>query len=150
MPLFAGSRVYGEMWPSIIEKAWAKMYGDYHAMGNAGRIHESFQHLSDDTGDRYYMQDKGYTATNEKGQKFWARMKRWNAKNYMVFTGSLNTSWVEGQHLFTLIGVYDLTIDGKKQQWIRLRNPWGRTDWDGTQGINQAMYSEANLKKVRA
>lgn len=36
VPVYAKSRIYGEIWPEIAEKVWAKVYGSYAAMGNGG------------------------------------------------------------------------------------------------------------------
>lgn len=34
-------------------------------------------------------------------------------------------------HTFSLIWAKELTVNGKKMKWLRIRNPWGhKTDWE--------------------
>lgn len=67
-PVYAKSSYYGEIWPMIAEKAWAKLVGTYKATagGNAKWV---LDHLTDDAVER--IDYKGSTHTNAKGLAHW-------------------------------------------------------------------------------
>lgn len=48
-PVFAQSRILGELWPMIAEKAWAKLIGSYEAI-SGGEPQSVTQYLTDDPG----------------------------------------------------------------------------------------------------
>jgi hypothetical protein len=46
-PLYASSRIAGEIWPMIFEKAWAKLLGSYAAT-EGGNTMWTMLHMSND------------------------------------------------------------------------------------------------------
>jgi hypothetical protein len=46
-PVYASSMHYGEIWPMLYEKAWAKLVGSYHAI-EYGTSRWTLQHMTND------------------------------------------------------------------------------------------------------
>jgi len=58
-------------------------------------------------------------------------MLNWYKQQYLVFTGTDNYSWTKN-HAYSFIWAKELTVNGKKMKWVKIRNPWGSHDWSGT------------------
>jgi len=46
-------------------------------------------------------------------------------------------------HTFSFVWSKELTVNGKKQKWVKIRNPWGTTDWTKkkfTWGLDKSVY----------
>lgn len=86
-PVFAGSRIEGEVWPAILEKAWAKLIGTYGAI-EGGNNWWVLTHLTNDPTERVIMRNQGYDGVNAKSQALWQKLKRWSEKEFLMFTGS--------------------------------------------------------------
>jgi len=60
---------YGEIWPMIMEKAWAKLVGSYGAIESGTNLW-TMEHLTNDPVEHINLR-QGYTATNSKGLALW-------------------------------------------------------------------------------
>jgi len=74
-PVYAQSMHYGEIWPMIMEKAWAKLVGSYSAI-EGGNSSWTMEHLTNDPIERFNLR-AGYTATNSKGKELWDNIIGW-------------------------------------------------------------------------
>lgn len=74
-PVYAKSRVDGELWPMLAEKAWAKINGSYAAIGNGGQNSMVMDYLSDDP--YRYFRLQGYQTDNDQGKNLWGDLKRY-------------------------------------------------------------------------
>ena len=75
-----------EIWPMIIEKAYAKMYGSYPNI-EGGLVDASFVDLTNGAPDRYDLTDAKVKKMNMDGT-FWEKLKYWNSKDYLMGAGS--------------------------------------------------------------
>jgi len=66
---------YGEIWPMIMEKAWAKLVGSYSAI-EGGNPSWTMEHLTNDPIENFNLRS-GYTSTNSKGKALWKNIMRW-------------------------------------------------------------------------
>lgn len=117
----------------IAEKAWAKIHGTYALIGKGGSMSAVFQALSDDPVKRIRLREPNgghynFLHNNAKGDKLWADMVKWTAKEYVMFFGTDDLSWVKG-HAYAIVWAREYTIDGVKSRWIQARNPWGSNKW---------------------
>lgn len=126
-PCFATCRD-GEIWVSILEKAWAKLHGTYartegglpcfaanHVMGVPS---ESFPH-----------------AAVEGTDDFYDMLKSADERNFTMMAASRgqgenrNSEGVISGHAYSLISIKEFTHQGKLIRLLRLRNPWGQGEW---------------------
>jgi len=134
-PVYASSMHEGEIWPMIMEKAWAKLVGSYEAI-EGGSNWWTMTQMTNDPVERvmfrdFESNDLGYTSENEKGLALWEKLKFWNAKEYMMFTGTDKKSYIKN-HAFTLLQAVELDMAGTPTKMLQLRNPWkGDDGWTG-------------------
>lgn len=120
----------GEIWPMIMEKAWAKLVGSYAAI-EAGSNWWTMIHMTNDPVERVILRNEGYTGSNAKGLALWENVKNWSDKEYMMFTGSDSVSYITN-HAFALLKATVLTINSAPVKMIQMRNPWkGDDGWKG-------------------
>lgn len=105
-------------------------------------------HLTQNPTEIISIHEKGYTTDNAKGKWLWNAMLDWTKRDYLIFLGTGSFSWVHG-HAYTIIGAYDLTINGTKQQWIRVRNPWGKTDWTAETSQDPTAYKKNHPEVIK-
>lgn len=139
-PAYARSSHYGEIWPMIAEKAWSKLVGTYKATagGNAKWV---LDHLTDDPVERIPL-NKGITHTNAKGLAVWNKLKDWSDRNYLLFTGTTDNSYVK-LHAYTILAAFEQKVSGKMEKLVTLRNPWGSTRWTEKFAANKTVYKAA-------
>jgi len=141
-PYFAKSSYYGEIWPMIAEKAWAKLVGTYKstAGGNATWV---LRHVTDDPVQSLKLTEAaGVTASNAKGLAAWKLLKEWSARNYLLFTGTSTNSHVR-DHAYTILAAFELNVNGKDVKCVTLRNPWGTTSWTEKFAADKTTYLAA-------
>ena len=128
-PAFATCRD-GELWVSLLEKAWAKLHGTYarteaglpcfaasHVMGVPS---ESFSH-----------------AAIESIDDFFDMLKSADARNFTMMAAShgqgenRNDEGVISGHAYSLISIHEFQLKGKEVNLLKLRNPWGSGEWQG-------------------
>jgi len=126
MPTYAHSAVYGEIWPMIAEKAWAKLTGSYGGM-NAGMMDWVLAHVTNDPIVKTKL-NSDYTVGNTAGKELWAQIKAYSDKEYLMFTGTSSSSWVGG-HAYTLLEAKEMSINGVTEKLVKMRNPWGSSKW---------------------
>lgn len=147
VPKYAHSAHYGEIWPMIAEKAWAKLVGSYNA-SEGGDNRWPLSHLTNDPTVSITL-DGTYTATNEAGLALWTQLKGWSDAEYLLFTGTNESSWV-ASHAYTVLELREMEVDGTDRKLVKLRNPWGYVDWtaaDSTDSANwEALMSALNAR----
>ena len=125
-PCFATCRD-GELWVSLLEKAWAKLHGTYARMEGGlpcfaashimGVPSESFNHE---------------TIELEGGkEQFFDTLQLADKKNYIMMAAShgqgenRNDDGVISGHAYSLISIHEIKHKGKDLKLLKLRNPWG-------------------------
>jgi len=123
MPAFVGAKA-NELWVMLIEKGWAKIHGSFGAI-SAGDSRESFSAI---TGAPVkYHKHSLYTL-----EKLWKLIFTADKLRYVMSTGAdTTTSGILKGHAYTLINAYEFLLEGKKVQLVQLRNPWGKSEWNG-------------------
>lgn len=158
--IFAGNKDPNELWVPLIEKAYAKLHGCYKAL-IGGYTHNG---LADMTGfcPRLIVMREGFLGYSEKYQKddIWkllVQYKGWNSlMGCSIQSNPKDKQQVEADaghglhmgHAYSLLGIGEIDINkapvngkpavaGAKPNMLRLvklRNPWGRGEWEGPFG----------------
>ncbi|KAJ7617828.1 cysteine proteinase [Roridomyces roridus] len=129
---FAKSGTDGETWVALLEKAYAKLHGDYASL-EAGYAGEGVEDLTG--GVSTYIQTKDILNIN----KFWEE-ELLNANKDRLFgcsfTGAFDGSGdpavrrgdgLIAHHAYSVLRAKE--VNGKK--FVVVRNPWGRCEWTG-------------------
>ncbi|KAK4194521.1 putative calpain [Triangularia verruculosa] len=127
---FAQCEDQNETWLPMLEKAYAKIHGDYEAISGGW----SGEAVEDMTG--------GVTTTVAanrvlKKDKLWKELV--NADGEFVFAlSAIGTGWDSYKgglalgHAYSILkATEEVDEDGKKVRLVKIRNPWGQRSYDG-------------------
>jgi calpain-15 len=120
---------YGELWPSLLEKTWAKMHGGYRHCGSYyGRVFRWFENMP-----RWEFNHDGDRNKPYKVEDFWNRLKEGTKLNSAMACARFGETHkgIVGDHAQALLCVYDLTHKGKQLKLVKLRNTWASFEWTG-------------------
>ena len=144
---FAFSSTNGnELWVILLEKAWAKLNGNY-ARVIGGDPHEIFEVLTN-----AYCEKIKF----KKGQenKIWNAFENAQKKGFLMTAGTSGDTYslcmeevglVPG-HAYTVLGVKEVNTPDGAIKLINLRNPWGNGEWSGAWSDGSKKWTE-DLKK---
>jgi alpha-tubulin suppressor-like RCC1 family protein len=148
-PAFSQARD-GELWPCILEKAWAKLHGSYQAIESG----DPSSTLRDLTGaPSQFVSCDDVDCDADSPPLLWQAMLDADRKGYLMAAGmaaSLTRSeYVRADgliagHCYGILKAVDLGC--AEQRLIKLRNPWGKTEWTGDWSDSSTLWT-AQLKK---
>lgn len=133
--IFAGANDGKEIWPLVVEKAFAKVAGSYDAI-SGGQIAKALEMLTGGKGWSYRPKDLGVSE--------WDNLKeRVISNDYLVGAGSQQQQFQANDvteqkkalngivtgHAYTVMTVYE--DEESSLRLIELRNPWGRVMYRG-------------------
>lgn len=141
IPMFA-KPTGAELWVMLLEKAWAKVNGGY-VNCIAGFPSDVLSTLTTFP-NKYYTHSEELSKGGGKDE-FWQLILK-SAKNDDICTASSignndkeeNNGIVLG-HAFSLFNAAEGVINGELVRLVKLRNPWGNTEWKG-------VWSDGSLK----
>jgi calpain len=166
--IFAGCKNPDELWVPLIEKAYAKLFGCYKSL-IGGYTHYG---LADMTGycPRLVVMKEGFLGYSEKytSDDIWKLLQRntsWNSlmgcsiqpnpkEKNKVEADAGNGLHMGHAYSFLKIGEIEVTDDtnkGKKTiRLVKLRNPWGRGEWEGSFSDKSSERSKygAEIEKI--
>jgi hypothetical protein len=118
----------------LIEKAWAKLVGDYLSAERMTADHV-MEDLSGAPGSGWWLNTKDPLKTNTEKIK---EIIEHSELGHIVVLTSVQDRKIEGivnNHSYTLLKVYQY----KGRFIFKLRNPWGCFEWNGQYGINSSL-----------
>eukprot|EP01064_Diplonema_japonicum_P028384 TRINITY_DN4346_c0_g1_i1.p1 TRINITY_DN4346_c0_g1~~TRINITY_DN4346_c0_g1_i1.p1 ORF type:complete len:1097 (+),score=274.82 TRINITY_DN4346_c0_g1_i1:93-3383(+) len=133
------------LWPSLIEKAYAKLHGSYNVMCS-GRAKEAFTNL---TG------APCSSVSFDEPDAVWAELVKAESGCCLMAascgkTGASSEEYLKlgliTRHSYTILGVTD-TLGVKL---LNLRNPWGNTEWNGRWGKGSSLWTPEKLQQLGA
>ncbi|XP_046584747.1 calpain-A-like [Haliotis rubra] len=145
-----------EFWCPLLEKAYAKLYGSYEAI-DGGRIHDAMvdmtggiselidlvEHVQPRDSLARALQDCSQMNTLIGGAIF----KKINS--FRRETRRPNGLY-EG-HAYSIVDMVTVELHGKEVLLLRLRNPWGRGEWNGDWSdgdLNWKLISPKNRSEI--
>ncbi|XP_042295810.1 calpain-12 [Sceloporus undulatus] len=136
---FAGHN--DDFWMPLLEKAYAKLNGSYEAI-DGGWLNEAFVDLTGGIGVRINLK--------QKQKKLFETIEMALERKSLLgagisdFKGVVDSKGLQGGHAYSIIGTHKLTIEGKKVRLVKLRNPWGHTEWTGNWSDSSEMWSKVD------
>lgn len=140
----------GVLWPLLLEKAFAKLYGAYWQVGGGGN---AVQALKDMTGapTRYYNfskleKDTFLSICADVKEHNLIALTQTNREKSEVNTDKGLIEW----HYYSLLGTYTVIDEEKDKEvtLIKLRNPWGKKIWEGSWSCQDTRWTNANKHSV--
>ncbi|KAF7970854.1 hypothetical protein HWV62_22746 [Athelia sp. TMB] len=146
---FAKSRNENETWVPLMEKAFAKLHGDYQALEGES-TNEAIEDLTGGISDSIYINDIMDT------DLFWTKYLV-RANQDMLFScfidqpksSPTNSMYVKGlvmDHGYAVLKA--LEFRGKR--FVKLRNPWGKSEWKGRWSDGSEEWNGEWLEALKA
>ncbi|MGH0154672.1 UNVERIFIED_CONTAM: hypothetical protein FKN15_038987 [Acipenser sinensis] len=127
--IFLRSRERGEFWSPLLEKAYAKLKGGYHAL-HLGFPHEALVDMTGGVTEEFQM-----GALPRDTARFLRQLlDKGSLINCANVGGPLeqrNEKGILFKHAYTVTGVAQVQAGGARVDLVRVRNPWGHTEWTG-------------------
>uniref|UniRef100_A0A3Q2E209 Calpain catalytic domain-containing protein n=1 Tax=Cyprinodon variegatus TaxID=28743 RepID=A0A3Q2E209_CYPVA len=129
-PIFVQSKKQNEFWPSLLEKAYAKVCGSYADM-NAGTLAEAMVDFTGGVHMCIQLSDppSDLWESMSRAGRFGALMGCSTPKGESSSLSLCPNGLVQG-HAYTVTGVIQVKT-GKPVKIVRLWNPWGKGEWNG-------------------
>ncbi|KAL2790427.1 calpain-3 isoform c [Daubentonia madagascariensis] len=131
--VFTKSNHRNEFWSALLEKAYAKLHGSYEALkgGNTTEAMEDFTggvteffEIRDAPRDMYKIMKKAI----ERGSLMGCSIDTIVPVQYET---RMACGLVKG-HAYSVTGLEETLFKGEKVKLVRLRNPWGQVEWNGS------------------
>ena len=146
---FAFTSTHGnELWVILLEKAWAKLNGNY-AKAIGGEPHEVFDVITDAYSEKIVVRQ-------DTSDELWNKLLDAENKNYLMTAGTSGDTYhlpieqvglVPG-HAYTILGVKELNTGRGKVRLVHIRNPWGNTEWSGDWSDKSSKWTPELRKQV--
>ncbi|XP_075042991.1 calpain-2 catalytic subunit-like isoform X2 [Mixophyes fleayi] len=140
--VFVTSAQKNEFWPALLEKAYAKLNGSYEAL-NGGWVNEAFVDFTGGVDESVDLKTpppnlyKVIQAAVEKRSLMGASINVLSQQESEMRT----TEGLVKGHAYSIIGVAEVEYNGRRIPLLRLRNPWGKVEWNGRWSDDSPMWS---------
>jgi len=124
-----------EIWVMVLEKAWAKVHGNYAVIAGG----DSRESLSSLTGAPTTL----VRHNTLKKEDLWKLLVEADKKKYVISTGgATSTKGLHSGHAYTLMGVIEMnTKNAGVARLVHIRNPWGEYEWNGNWSDNCSLWT---------
>ncbi|MFO0628971.1 MAG: C2 family cysteine protease [Polyangiales bacterium] len=140
-PAFVRSTAKGELWPLLLEKAFAKWAGCWQHL--RGGLQGDVVPLGDEAlralvggGDvaTVHWRDRNHEGYVHR-DALWPVLASWIAEGRVVTAGCADGArGLVSDHVYSLLRVAEVTVAGALQRFVCLRNPWASGEWRGDWG----------------
>ncbi|XP_063296555.1 calpain-3 isoform X9 [Pelobates fuscus] len=140
--VFTKSSQRNEFWSALLEKAYAKLHGSYEAL-KGGNTTEAMEDFTGGVTEFYEIKDapkdifKILRKAFERGSLIGCSI---DAIVPAQFETRMASGLVKG-HAYSVTGVEETTFKGDKVKLVRLRNPWGQVEWNGSWSDNSKEWT---------
>ncbi|XP_072283739.1 calpain-3 [Pyxicephalus adspersus] len=140
--VFTKSSQRNEFWSALLEKAYAKLHGSYEALkgGNTTEAMEDFTggvtefyEIKEAPKDLFKIMKKAF----ERGSLIGCSIDVIVPAQYETRMAS---GLVKG-HAYSVTGVEETPFKGERVKLVRLRNPWGQVEWNGSWSDNSKEWN---------
>jgi len=140
-----------ELWVMLIEKAYAKLHGNYHALSGGFTAHAMIDLSGCPTEHVKFPQDRSdYEAIEDESNEIFEKLLDADNEGYLISTETSGVDTItEGDgpgagaglvsgHAYSVIQIKE--HDGIKL--LNIRNPWGQFEWNGAWSDNSSDWTE--------
>ncbi|KAJ6232421.1 calpain [Anaeramoeba flamelloides] len=147
--VFAKSKDAKEIWPQLIEKAYAKLFGSYEAIVG-GFVHSTLANLTGGSSEMISLLDPDTIHEIHNG-RLWNNLLNYYESGYLLGCGSnsgkdstVSKYGIVYGHAYSVLDVK--FVNGIKL--IKLRNPWGKHEWNGNFSRNSFSWNKKFKAKL--
>jgi len=148
VPCFSTCSIENQMWVSYLEKCYAKAYGSYHMIED-GSIEEAL----------YDLTGCPCLTIDNSNNDLWDILTKSFESKFIITAGAGETQASKEllkevgliqNHSYTVLEVYDVVIDEQNTEYLlKIRNPWGHTEWIGDWSDHSNLWTEDIKTKLR-
>ncbi|XP_073912998.1 calpain-9 isoform X3 [Castor canadensis] len=138
--VFLHSADHNEFWSALLEKAYAKLNGSYEALKGGSAI-EAMEDFTGGVAENFQTRD----APEDFYQILGKALKRGSLLGCSIDIRDAADSeartpfgLIKG-HAYTVTGIDQVDFQGQKVELIRVRNPWGQVEWNGSWSDRMAL-----------
>ena len=131
-----------ELWVLLLEKAWAKIHGSFDRIV-AGMAHTTMRDLTGAPGYEYIIAET---------EDMFEKIMEADQKNHCIATGcgqkdsdkaALKELGLVTEHSYGIIQAAEVVgSNGQKARICKLRNPWGKFEWNGDWGDSSDLWTD--------
>jgi calpain-15 len=155
-----------ELWVILLEKAWAKVNGGFQNIA-AGLCREALRTLTGASCKTFF--------TQQDREEIWKAIDLADEMNFIITAASDDLDngsdayqdkvGICGSHAYSLIATYEITRNGPNGAWrklsfketptgqverlVKLRNPWGSSEWKGSWSDTDPQWTDALRKQLQ-
>ncbi|KAM6176578.1 calpain-9 isoform 3-T3 [Erethizon dorsatum] len=148
--VFLHSADHCEFWSALLEKAYAKLNGSYEALKGGstieamedftGGVAETF-HTKEAPKDFYQILEKALRRGSLLGCSI-------DTRNAAESEARTPFGLIKG-HAYTVTGIDQVNFRGLKIELIRVRNPWGQVEWNGSWSDSSPEWRSVDLTEQK-
>lgn len=130
-----------ELWVVLLEKAWAKICGNY--IRSVGGIpSEVFDCICNSS-------SENITISEGNSDFLWERLRFGKENNFIMTAGTGGSQDLDYEevglftgHAYTVVDSYEFYHNGVTTRLVKLRNPWGNSEFSGDWSDNCPLWTE--------
>ncbi|KAG8701825.1 hypothetical protein FRC09_005112, partial [Ceratobasidium sp. 395] len=140
---FGRSKTENETWVPLLEKAYAKLHGDYDSL-RGGYKSEAIEDMTGGLSTIFHIHDILDTDKFWNEQLLRANKDRLFGCYIYSMAGATEVKGLYTMHAYSILDA--LEVAGKR--FLRLRNPWGKSEWKGRWSDGSKEWSSEWLARL--
>ncbi|XP_040823789.1 calpain-9 isoform X1 [Ochotona curzoniae] len=148
--VFLHSADHREFWAALLEKAYAKLNGSYEALKGGSTI-EAMEDFTGGVAENFLTRDapENFYEILEKALKRGSLLGcSIDTRNAAESEARTPFGLIRG-HAYTVTGIDQVNFRGQKVELIRVRNPWGHVEWNGSWSDSSPEWRSVNLAEQK-